>query len=287
MTGFGSASMKLKGLDIEVRIRCLNSRFFEGRFNLPPEYYPFENEIRKYVQARVRRANMDFYIRKTENCESSNFQIKSNLKLAKAWAKEYKRIADDMGLGMDLDTKNLCKVPAILQIEELKSAKIWEKDLVFKCLDKALGNLEKQRQREGLAQKRELSLLLNKITKELNGIKKLRNQANKELAQRYKKRIVKFKEAKNFEPQRLAQEIVIQIDKSDINEEIIRLNEHIRSFKALLNTATGKKLDFYIQEILREFNTIGSKSQIAPITRAVVEAKTNIERMREIVQNIE
>jgi len=124
-------------------------------------------------------------------------------------------------------------------------------------------------------------------------VTKLRDEANKALLERFeakvKSRLPKDVAAHQVDPQRISQEIVIQLEKADINEEIIRLTEHIKNFEKLVEqpVVEGKKLDFYTQELLREVNTIGSKSQVAGITEAVVDAKTLIERIREQVQNIE
>jgi uncharacterized protein (TIGR00255 family) len=131
------------------------------------------------------------------------------------------------------------------------------------------------------------------LQKHVTKISKLRDDANKFLQEKFeakiKARLPKDVAGHSVDPLRISQEIVIQLEKADINEELIRLTEHLKNFEKLIESAVveGKKLDFYTQELLREVNTIGSKSQVAGITESVVEAKTLIERIREQVQNIE
>ena len=158
----------------------------------------------------------------------------------------------------------------------------------YQCLKKALASCLKERKREGVALKKDLNHQLQEITKVISRMQKLRTAANNELKKRFNSKLEKWQNL-NYDPQRLAQELTINLDKVDINEEMSRLKEHIRSCKALIAGADGrgKKLDFYSQELLREVNTIGSKSQVSKLTEEVVNAKSIIERFREQVQNIE
>jgi uncharacterized protein (TIGR00255 family) len=165
--------------------------------------------------------------------------------------------------------------------------------ILKKVFDAALKKFDSERLREGLALKKDLQKNLKELQKHISKILKLRDEVNKALLERFeskvKSRLPKEVAGHQMDPQRISQEIVIQLEKADINEEIIRLTEHIKNFEKLveLPVVEGKKLDFYTQELLREVNTIGSKSQVAGITESVVDAKTIIERIREQVQNIE
>src|SRR5690606_20882053 len=127
------------------------------------------------------------------------------------------------------------------------------------------------------------------LEKQVKVISQMRESANAQLQERYETKVKARMKGTEIDPARLAQEIVIQLERADINEELSRLQEHIKNYRQLIQSkdAEGKKLDFYTQELLREVNTIGSKSQVAKITSAVVEAKTLIERLREQVQNVQ
>ena len=143
--------------------------------------------------------------------------------------------------------------------------------------------------REGKSLQKDLGKLLVGLEKLVKVISQLREEANAQLQERYETKIKARLKGTEIDATRLTQEIVIQLERADINEELSRLQEHIKNYRQLIMSmdAEGKKLDFYTQELLREVNTIGSKSQVAKITSAVVEAKTLIERLREQVQNVQ
>lgn len=164
-----------------------------------------------------------------------------------------------------------------------------EKSLLSKAFGKALSNLEKAREQEGRFLKTELSKLFGDLEKLVSHMRDKREDANAALRKRMNAKLETMGFDNKAIEQRLAQEIVIQVDKSDISEELSRLNEHVKACLKLLKSqgAEGKRLEFYNQELLREVNTIGSKSQITDLTALVVDAKTVIERIREQVQNLE
>ena len=188
---------------------------------------------------------------------------------------------------------HISKQPDVIQVEEADVLTSQEVGLLKKVFDLVLKKFDTERLREGVALKKDLEKNLKELHKNIMKASKLRDEANRLLQERLeskiKSRLPKEVAGMPIDPQRISQEVVIQLEKADINEEITRLTEHIKNFDKLiaLPVVEGKKLDFYTQELLREVNTIGSKSQVAGITEAVVEAKTLIERIREQVQNIE
>ncbi|MCB0408161.1 MAG: DUF1732 domain-containing protein, partial [Bdellovibrionales bacterium] len=148
----------------------------------------------------------------------------------------------------------------------------------------------KERDREGKALKKELLHLLSQLKKSLKTVESMTESIRKELEKRFGDRLSQFSTGIDIDPQRVAQEVAVALDKCDIREEISRLDEHLSMFQSLVDNDSeprGKKLDFYCQELLREFNTIGSKSSQAKLTQTVVDAKSIIEKLREQVQNIE
>ena len=207
--------------------------------------------------------------------------------------KAFKKLSSELRLNENVRLEQISKQPDVIQIEENESLSINELSLLKKTFEAALKKFDVERIREGGALKKDLQKNLRDLQKHIQKVSKLREEANKMLLDRYeskvKARLPKEVAGQMMDPQRISQEIVIQLEKADINEEITRLVEHLKNFDKLveLPIVEGKKLDFYTQELLREVNTIGSKSQVAGITEAVVEAKTLIERIREQVQNIE
>lgn len=293
MTGFGNFRTQTNDLSIEVSIRAVNGRFLETRFHLPRVYFPFEAELKKKFGHIVLRGTVDIYISRKVKSGVGAGRIVINSKLANEYVKAFKKLATDLKINETIRLEQISKQPDVVQVEEIDSVSGPEAALLRKTFETAQKKFDGERLREGSALKKDLQRNLKELHKHIHKVSKLRDEANKMLQERFesrvKARLPKEVAGLQVDPQRISQEIVIQLEKADISEEITRLTEHILNFDKLveLPVVEGKKLDFYTQELLREVNTIGSKSQIAGITEAVVEAKTLIERVREQVQNIE
>ncbi len=293
MTGFGAFKAQNNESSIEISVRAVNGRYLETRFHLPRQYYTFESELKKKLSNTVLRGTVDIYISRKVKANSAAGKIVVNTKLAQEYFKAFKKLSTDLRLNENTKLEQISKQPDVITFEEADSLNPQEVNLVKKCFEAALKKFDLEREREGLALKKDLQKNLKDLQKHMIKISKLRDEANKALLERFeskvKARLPKEVAGQAMDPQRISQEIVIQLEKADINEEITRLTEHIRNFDKLVESpiVEGKKLDFYTQELLREVNTIGSKSQIAGITESVVDAKTIIERIREQVQNIE
>ncbi len=293
MTGFGVSRAQSNDLTIEISIRAVNGRYLETRFHSPRLYYTFESELKKKLAAVLLRGTVDIYVSRKLKSTVSSAKVVSNSKLAGEYLKAFKKLSTDLGFKDSVRLEHIVKMPEVIHVEENETIHLNEASLLKKVFEAALKKIEIERQREGVALKKDLIKNLKDLQKHMLKIAKLREEANKLLQERFETRIkLKLsKEMENtaFDKQRISQEIVMQLEKADINEEIIRLSEHLKNFEKLVEASSveGKKLDFYTQELLREVNTIGSKSQVAGITEAVVESKTLIERIREQVQNIE
>lgn len=293
MTGFGNFRTQTNDLSIEVSIRAVNGRFLETRFHLPRVYFAYEAELKKKFSNLVVRGTVDIYISRKIKAGVGAGRITINSKLAGEYLKAFKKLSSELRLNEPIRLEQICKQPEVIQIEENDSVSSGEASGLRKTFEAALKKFDSERLREGGALKKDLQKNLKDLHRHIHKVHKLRDEANKVLQERFeskvKARLPKEVAGLQVDPQRISQEIVIQLEKADISEEITRLTEHIANFDKLveLPVVEGKKLDFYTQELLREVNTIGSKSQIAGITEAVVEAKTLIERIREQVQNIE
>lgn len=293
MTGFGVFRSQNNEMTIEVSFRAVNGRYLETRFHLPRAFYPFESELKKKLSSLVLRGTIDIYVSRKIKSQLGSGKISVNTKLAQEYLKVLKKLSKDLRIKDTIRLEQISKQPDVIHLEEEESVPPQELAMLRKTFDSALKKFEAERVREGLALKKDLQKNLKDLQKHVHKISKLRDEANKILTERFeakvKSRLPKEVAGQGVDPQRISQEIVIQLEKADINEEIIRLTEHLKNFEKLVENSIveGKKLDFYTQELLREVNTIGSKSQVAGITEAVVEAKTLIERIREQVQNVE
>lgn len=293
MTGFGLSRLQIADCQIEVSLRTVNGRFLETRFHLPRPYFQIESDLKKKLNETIKRGTVDIYISRRDRPGAASGSIVINTGLAKEYLKSFRKLAKDLKINESVRFDLITRQPDVVVAEEPEQLSQNELIAVRKAFDLALKKCDIERGREGLALKKDLMKNVKELFKFVQKIHKLRDEANKQLQEKYeskfKLRFPKELAAGSIEPQRIAQEILIQIDKADINEELIRLNEHIKNFERILESdmIEGKKLDFYTQELLREVNTIGSKSQLSGITESVVESKTLIERLREQIQNVE
>lgn len=289
MTGYGASQHKDRRLELDVHVKSVNGRFLEVRFHLPKEYAPFENEFRKLFQGWS-RGTIDVYFHRRPAGDSRLQSVRLRVDHAKYWARELKTLCRTLGLQQDVSLRDIMQMPFVMEQQERTQVTAAELKLAQKQLRQALVHCQKMRAAEGLVLKKDLSQQLKNLEARIAGMESWREEAMKNSQQRLKARLATL-EAEQFDASRLALETALLIDKMDVHEEIVRLKEHVKACRALVHGeadgARGKKLDFYCQELLREVNTIGSKSQLASLTQVVVEAKSIIEKFREQVQNIE
>lgn len=289
MTGFatGFVEHKTTGKKIELRIKSVNNRFFEFRLHTTPEFLDYETEIRKLIQSKIHRGSIDVFMYYKKDSASSDRQdnVFIDSQLAESFLKQSQKLSKKLKLKSELSMGELLRLSGAVKSE--RQDIVWDKKSIFKALQSTLDNFEKERAREGKALKQEISSLLTELEGVRGRIEKLAEDLPKEIRKRLEDKIKNFKE--EVEPYRLQQEILFFIDKSDVKEEIVRLKEHIRACKELVQASSseGKKLDFYAQELFREMNTVGSKSSSIKITGEVLQGKAIIEKIRQQVQNIE
>lgn len=289
MTGYGTARVQTKDVTVEVSIRAVNGRFLEPRFHSPREFAAYESDLKKTLGSTLLRGTVDVFISRRVKSSAAKSQILVNEKLASKYMSAYKQLSKQLGLPLQVHVEALARIPDIIKVEDTYELFLGEEKVLKKAFVEACKNCDKERVREGKALRKDLLSLLVSLERQIKAITELREEANAQLQDKFEQKIGARLKGNEIDPARLSQEIVIQLEKADINEELSRLSEHIKNYRQLVSSAQaeGKKLDFYTQELLREVNTIGSKSQVAKITHAVVEAKTLIERLREQVQNVQ
>ena len=298
MTGFGRAGKKSgkKASEIEVSVKSVNGRYLEIRMHAPRELAGLESEFKAALGEVFSRGTLDVYVNRDRHASSPEVEV--NTALAKKWLEGYRELGRTLKLESSASLELLTRIPEVLRVQEEHGLSEAESREAIKALKQAAEACDKERQREGKALQATLSSLCSNLDQLVVKMESMRADANAELERRYRDRLrvyvereglqnLGFKE--NVDGQRIAQEIVIQLDRADISEELARLKEHLKAYRSLLTSSEpqGKKLDFYAQELLREVNTIGSKSQIAKLTALVVDAKTVVEKIREQVQNVE
>lgn len=289
MTGFGSSSLSNATVELEINVRAVNGRFLEMRLHLPREYAPLESALKKQLSSIFQRGTVDVYVSRKLKAQAETKKITIQHDIAAEYLKGLKKLNSTLKLGDEVHLETLVRLPDVVKVEDQTGLTPSEKSLVEKVFKKAVQACDEERSREGVSLNKELTKQLGLLEKLTASFSSIRESANEELEKRFKDRLEKLGFEGKVEPQRLAQEIIIQLDRTDINEELARLKEHVGAYQQLLESSEpqGKKMDFYAQELLREVNTIGSKSHVAKLTSLVVEAKTVVERIREQVQNVE
>ncbi|MGZ3723108.1 MAG: YicC/YloC family endoribonuclease [Bdellovibrionales bacterium] len=292
MTGYGASQIKNRQLEIEVHVKSVNGRFLETRFHLPKEYSPFENDFRKIFAGKWMRGTVDVYIHRRPGSEARLQTVNIRKETARHWTKQLKALAKELKIKDDLSLRDVLQMPYVMEHQDRLSLLPGELKLVEGQLKKAASQCQAFRAREGGVLKKELLSQLKNLESSVGDMLGWREEAMKNAGQRLKSRLATL-EGEQLDASRLALETALLIDKMDVHEEVVRLTEHVKACRELIShgddsgQGQGKKLDFYCQELLREVNTIGSKSQLASLTSVVVVAKSIIEKFREQVQNIE
>ncbi|MGE0633337.1 MAG: YicC family protein, partial [Pseudobdellovibrionaceae bacterium] len=262
----------------------------EPRLHLPREFLPFEPEIKKILTPVFRRGTCDVFVsRKKSSAAGKAYEVKVQKDLAKKYHKAFSDLGKTLGVKTQVSLETIARFPDVLLVEEKSESVEEERKVLLGVCQKAAKACDSEREREGKALQKELAKQLEQLSDLCGQMMKLREEANSHLEDRMRQKLKQKTTGVDFDPQRISQEVLFQLERSDINEELTRLDEHIGAYRNLLKSdeAEGKKLDFYTQELLREVNTIGSKSQLASLTQVMVLAKTTIERLREQVQNVE
>jgi len=288
MTGYGRSVTATEKGDIVVEAKSTNHRFCDISLKLPQRCFPLENEIKKLVLSRVARGRIDLSIQ-LDCKEAEGSRLELNLPIAQQYLVLLKDLRATLQLSgaITLDHLLTQKEIIVAQTANHNSACDWE--TLKGPLSSALDELVKMRETEGLQLKEDFLSRLNQIENRLDRIRSLSGTAFNDYQKSLREKIRTLCKDIEIDETRLAQEVAYLVEKSDIAEELVRVMSHVLQFRQWLETedAVGRKLDFLVQEIHREVNTISSKASSAEISMRVVEIKNELERIREQVQNIE
>jgi uncharacterized protein (TIGR00255 family) len=292
MTGFGDASRDVDGARYYVEIRSLNNKYFKGVIRLPEEFQVLEAELESELRRRLTRGTVTLTARCSDSSEGSAFDI--NHKALDHYVSQISKARAVAAGGVAIDIGALLALPGVLQAPPNEEQRIDRARAVFRdLLEKACEHLISMRMREGLLLREELIAHGELIEERLAKIQGRAPEVVRDYENRLRARIDQMlKDAGlSLQPADLIREIAIYAERTDIAEEIARLGGHIRQFRELLSNqdarSIGRTLDFLAQEMLREANTIASKSPDSEISRMTVEVKGAIDRIKEQVQNVE
>ncbi|MBR2648500.1 MAG: YicC family protein [Sediminibacterium sp.] len=286
MTGYGRAEQMIGGKQFLIEIRSLNGKQFDLRLNIPALLKPFEFEIRNNLNEGLLRGSVECNINIKLN--GANKPVTINTDLAKAYYQPVSDLADSLGLDKGDILSTLLKLPDVITpSNEMLTEEEWSQTEAL--LKEAIAQINKHRLEEGKSIEQDLLTRLSNIEAQQKIIAELEPNRRAKIKEGLKKVLEENVGKENYDPNRLEQELIYYIEKIDISEEQVRLNNHCAYFRSILNekeTSKGKKLSFILQEFGREINTTGSKAYDAVIQKAVVLMKDELEKAKEQILNV-
>ena len=287
MTGYGKATLSRENREYQIEIKSVNHRYLDMNIKMPRTISYLEEEVKKTIMTYVKRGKVDVFIT-FENNSTEGRKIQINKEIASVYIKELKKLAEEENILANIEVTEISKYPDVLSIQNEQNEEKIKQELI-EVTKQAVQKLVEMRSAEGSKMAQDL---LQRVEEVQQNVTKISDQSTgliQDYVVKLESRIKEILPNHEIDPNRLVQEVVIFADKCSVQEEITRLNSHIAQFKNFLQAEEniGKKLDFLIQEMNRETNTIGSKANCLEITNKVIDIKTQLENIREQIQNIE
>lgn len=288
MTGFGRCEEVINGRDIIIEIKSVNHRYFEFSSRITRGYGFLDEKLKSYLQSKISRGKIDIYA-SIETMEDTDAQVLVNHSLAAGYVNALRELAQRYNLRDDISVGTVSRYSDIFTVHKAPEDEqiIW--DAVCKVTDQALSAFIKMRETEGARLKADVLQRAETILETVGKIEERSPQTVGEYQQKLTQKLNEMLNDNNIDEQRILTETAIFADKIAVSEETVRLRSHFEQFSKMLNSneAVGRKLDFIVQEMNREANTIGSKCIDSQIAYMVVDIKAEIEKIREQIQNIE
>ncbi len=288
MTGFGRAKLEKNNRIYQVEMKSVNHKYNDITIKLPRTLSYLEDIIKKEVSSNVARGKIDIFV-SFENYSEAGKEIVINQELIKEYMKQFTMLSEENNLSLNIPVTEITKLPDVLTIKETEEAEDIIKEELLECLKEAIIHFNNMREQEANKIKEDLLERIQKIEEEVEKISAYSTRLVEEYVVKLEQRIKELLKTDVIDGARLAMEVVLYADKCSVEEEVTRLRSHILQFRNMLEEIkpVGKKIDFLLQEMNRETNTIGSKSGSLEITNLVINIKTELEDIREQIQNIE
>lgn len=288
MTGYGKAVKEEEGRKLSVELKAVNHRFLDLNIKMPRILNPCEDAVRKIISENVSRGHIDVYLNYSDNSDKLK-QVRVDIGLADGYLKAAAELEDKFFIDNNFSLAELMKMPDVLKTEAEEEDETLLTRIVSEAVRSACDNLNAMRRFEGEKIKENLSRRIDNVEKFAVTIKDTAPSVTKEYADKLKERISEMLGDVQYDEARFLSEVAFFADKCNIDEEISRLFAHIAHFRSIIaeDNAAGKQLDFLVQELNRETNTICSKSNSAELTSVALSLKNEIEKIREQVQNAE
>lgn len=288
MTGYGSAKGSVEGQEITVELKSVNNRYLDCSVRLPRNFLFAEDTVKQAVSAGVSRGKVDVFV-SAQASQDSRTVVSVNEELARGYRDAVARIAETLGLESGLNAFSLARFPDVLTVERRELDKDKAAAALSEITAKAVEEFNAMREREGERLRRDMLGKLETIEGLVSVVEERSPQTVKEYRERLEARLRDILADRSLDEQRVITEAAIFADRTAVDEETVRLRSHIAQFRTMLEEGSpiGRKMDFLVQEFNRESNTIGSKCSDASLAKVVVDLKSEIEKIREQLQNVE
>ena len=288
MTGYGRGKYECDSREYTVEIKSVNNRYSDISIKMPRNISFLEDTVRKLISNSITRGKVEVFVSFTNNSDKGR-NIELNYDLAKNYIESMKKLAEETDINSNIEVIDVVRLPDVLNTTLDQEGENIITEELTKTVSEAITNFIKMREIEGEKIKEDLQKRIESVSEKINQINSISTGLVSEYIVKLEKRVNELLKPNVVDENRLAQEIVIYSDKCSVEEEITRMKSHISQFLNLLEqtNSNGKRIDFLIQEMNRETNTIGSKANNLQITNYVVDIKTELENIREQIQNIE
>ncbi len=288
MTGYGRSQKILNGRDILVEIRSVNHRYYEYNSRVPRAYNYIDEKLKVLLKSGITRGKVDVSVT-ISNIEGRDTEVALNKGVAEGYIKALRSAAYELGVADDLTLSNLIRLPDVFIVQKTpdNEDEVWSD--VSQVAEEALSRFVTMRETEGEKMRLDVLHKADCILDMVAKVEELSPQTVENYRERLYKKLSEILESKDVDQQRIITEAAVFAEKIAVDEETVRLRSHISQLRELVNSneSIGRKLDFIVQEMNREVNTIGSKAQDLNITKIVVDMKAELEKIREQIQNIE
>ena len=289
MTAYGKGDCLRDGKRFLVEIKSLNNRYRDVLLRMPKNLQGFEKHLRTLIDSRIGRGRIEVFFQIERSQEAPPYALELNLPLVDAYLKIFDQLSSRSGLNQDIRLESLLQMSDMVNVKtDMDDEEEMGKGL-HETLSLGLDSLMEMRQKEGAAIEADLRKRLKKISGFVDGVRGCTSEIVEAYQIRLKENVERLCQGVEVDPDRIAQEVAVFAERSDITEELVRLKSHIEQFTTYLelDDVVGRRLDFLIQEMNREVNTLGSKASNGFVSRTVVEMKAELEKLREQVQNVE
>jgi len=287
MTGYGAAAGHAGSCRLTVEVRSVNQRFLDLKLNMPREYGPHEPDLRRIVSQAIERGRVEVHIARTLPPRSAGVALQKDV--AAAYIKGWKQLQKEFGLKGSLELSLLAGRSDLFVAAEPAADVDGEIGEVQRLLGRALAAHRKEREREGAHLRKDMQERLRRLRTAHKGLQKTAAVIAPRLKAKLEKRLAELLGGASVDPARLVQEVALLADRCDVTEELVRLASHLGALDELVRSdePVAKRIDFVLQEVNRELNTIGSKASDLEVTNLVVTGKADVEKLREQIQNVE